>query len=486
VEHQAKLQRSAKHEFEKAIANALMRNRVELGAHVLLGLSGGPDSVALLHALLALQEQGAIQRPTAAHLNHGLRGDESDRDETFVRGLCERLELDLVVERASGLSNREGNLEERARLCRHNFLNRLAERCGAGYIALAHHAGDQAETVLLRLLRGCGVAGAAAMAEAGPGRLLRPMLGLRRSEVLGYLDAIGAAFVIDSTNLHGSNTRSRLRNELIPLIERDYAPRLTSRLNEFADEMRSANDFLTQCAIAELRRRTTDGEFDLSGFQSLHPVLTAAILREYLRERCGDLRGVNRVHIDSMRSLCLDGPPNGVCALPGEWRMRRAYDRALIEQAPLVKAAPFEVRLVDGVTITVNDAGFAFDLHAMEASGAFLAAHPGYLHTGPMETLFDADSVGDCLVVRSFRHGDRIRPLGMDGSRKIQDVFTDLKLPRERRQSWPLVTTDNGEILWIPGMARGRDALVTPATRKVLNLSVRPLLPDADAALPRI
>ena len=210
----------AKHQLEKALAIALLRNGVGPQADITIGLSGGPDSVALLHGLMALKSAGLVHAVTAAHLHHGLRGAEADHDEAFVRGLCAHLDLELVVERAEGLTCRKGNLEERARLYRHDFLNRVAERFGAGYLALGHHADDQAETVLLRLMRGSGIAGASAMAEAGPGRLLRPLLRVRRAEILNYLAAIGAAYVTDSTNLRGPNARSHVRNELIPLIER--------------------------------------------------------------------------------------------------------------------------------------------------------------------------------------------------------------------------------------------------------------------------
>lgn len=469
----------AKTPLEKALTLALLRNSVGPQANIIIGLSGGPDSVALLYGLMALQSAGTIHALTAAHLNHGLRGAEADRDEAFVRDLCAHLRIELVVERAEGLNPRKGNLEERARLYRHDFLNRLAERCGAGYIALAHHADDQAETVLLRLMRGSGIAGASAMAEAGPGRLLRPLLRLRRAEILGYLEQIGAAYVTDSTNLRGVNARSRVRNQLIPLIEDEYAPGLSVRLNEFARELRATTDFMNASASAELRRRSaSDGGFNLAGFAALHPALIAATLREYLRERRGDLRGVNRAHIESMRVLCFDGPANGICALPGGWRMRREYSRAVIEQVPVRPPQPFDVRIGSGTVTAVTAAGFAFDAKVVATDGIHF--DPEGLRTAPMETSFDVEHVGAYLSIRSFRHGDRLRPLGMAGSRKIQDLFTDRKLPRERRRSWPLVVAGDGEILWIPGMARSRAALITSATRKVLNLRATPLVPDSD------
>jgi tRNA(Ile)-lysidine synthase len=473
-------------EFARTVAQVLERNRVRPGAAIITALSGGADSVALLHCLLALSISGNGCRIIAAHLNHRLRGAEADRDEAFVRALCERLELELVVEQAQGLDPAAGNLEERSRILRHEFLNRTAERYNADYIALAHHSDDQAETVLLRLMRGCGIAGASGMAEAGPGRLLRPLLGLTRADVIAYLEARGEPWVTDSSNLAMTNGRSRVRNHLIPLLEREYAPSLSRRLSEFATELHATSDFITMSAEAELKRRMArGGSLDLAGFAQLHPALAHALLREYLRMRRGDLRRVNRVHIESMRNICVDGPVNGLCDLPDGWRMRRAYGTAIAERVPRHAEAGFEIYLEPGVQSRVEAGGLAFTLTVIEPDGAFLALNPSYRRIGPMEALFDQDC-GDGFALRSFRPGDRIRPLGMEGTRKVHDLFIDYKLPRDRRPSWPLVTARDGEILWIPGMARSRSALITPASRRAFWLTAEAGPAAAYGALPRI
>jgi tRNA(Ile)-lysidine synthase len=478
----------APYEFERSIAHALERNGVATGATIVAGVSGGPDSVALLRGLLALNTNDARYHLVAAHLNHGLRAAEADRDEAFVRALCMRLGVELEVERAQDLDASAGNLEERARLRRHEFLNCVAARFNAQHIALAHHSDDQAETVLLRMLRGCGIAGAAGMAETGPGRLLRPLLGVRRSDVLGYLDALGQPYVTDSSNLGMANGRSRIRNELLPRLEREYAPGLSRRLNEFARELRSAGDFLAVSARAELDRRMSavTSTLDLTGFPEMHPALAGALLREYLCLRRGDLRRVNRAHIESMHALCTSGPVNGWCDLPGGWRMRREYDAAMIERTPRESPAEFALPLGLGVLSRVEAGGFAFTMTTTEIDGAFLAGHPCGSRTGPMEALFDQDHVMNQLTIRSFRPGDRIRPLGMDGSRKVHDLFIDRKLPRERRRSWPLVAARGGEILWIPGIARSRCALLDSGSRRALHLTATAGPAVADAALPRI
>src|SRR6266446_2367323 len=214
----------------KSSPNRARSSNESTGESILIALSGGPDSVALLHVLRELAPRFGL-RLAAAHLNHRLRGAESDRDETFVRDLCSTLGVELAVEQSSGLDLAAPNLEERAREARYAFLAGAGAQLGASHIATAHHADDQAETVMLRLLRGAGAAGLGAMAEtmtlAPTGvTILRPMLRVGRHEILRYLDSIGARFVSDSSNAHQGFLRNRVRMDLLPKLERDYAPGL--------------------------------------------------------------------------------------------------------------------------------------------------------------------------------------------------------------------------------------------------------------------
>jgi tRNA(Ile)-lysidine synthase len=449
-----------------AVGAALARVPIRKDELILLALSGGADSVALTHALRTVAHSLGF-RLAAAHLNHRLRGTESDRDERFVREVCLRLGLELVVERADGLGPDTPNLEERARELRHSFLNRTADRLGASHIALAHHADDQAETVLMRLLRGAGIAGLGAMAEAGPGRLIRPLLAVSRAALLAYLDAIGAPFVTDSTNLSTTPQRNRVRNELLPMLEREYAPGLRDRLAVLSSELRSAHDFLTSIARDELKARLeVGGALDVGGFDKLHPALAAMLIREFVRDHIGNLRRIERAHVEAMRRLCIEGPPNGASKLPGGWQMRREYQRVFVEHARRRAASAFAVELArDGETL-VADACFAFRASTFEARPGI--SMPACLS----EALFDADRIDRRLVVRNFVRGDRIRPLGMEGERKLTDVFIDKKLPRERRANWPLVVSGD-EIIWIPALVRSGEALVTPATRTILRVKAK-------------
>ena len=449
------------------------------GEIILLALSGGADSVALLYLLRDLAPRFGY-RLAAAHLNHRLRGAESDRDEAFVRDLCAALGVELTIEQSSEVAAAGSNLEERAREVRYAFLVAVASKIGASRIVTAHHADDQAETVMLRLLRGAGATGLGAMAETmslGPGcpTIVRPMLRVSRREVLRYLDSIGARFVSDSSNANRGLLRNRVRLELLPALERDYAPGLRRRLCALASEMRALDDYLAGAARTELSRRLRESVaggpmdlLDLNSFAAMPPALAAAVLREFLTARIWNLRRLSRRHIEDLRRLCLGDSPSATIDLPGGWRAERRYAALAIERLsdcqPRAAASdgPFAVTLVRKGVTKVRQAGFVFHSSTMPADASPM---PLDLY----EACFDADLAAAGLMVRSFAPGDRVSPLGMEGSRKLHDIFIDRKLARPRRQTFPVVTLE-GQVAWVPGMVRGRVALVGEKTVGVLRL----------------
>ncbi len=450
-----------------AIEAALLRAGVRTGTSILIGLSGGADSVALTCAMLELRNVLAL-RIVAAHLNHRIRGAESDRDEEFVRRMCARLGIELIVERADGLdaSISNANLEERARDARRVFLLRVASRVQADFVALGHHRDDQAETVLMRLMRGAGAAGMAAMAERGQGRLIRPMLSLSRAEIRDYLGACRISFVEDSSNSSRDILRNRIRSDLLPMLERDYAPGLGERLVELASEMRSLDELVTEIAAHELDAiRVSGGALDVSGFGAVNRAVQAVVIRLYLAERMGSLRRVSRAHIEAVRALILEGGPSNSIDLPGGWRAEREYNLFRLVSAHERKAgAPVLSAAIaaDGITI-VEAAGFKFQASTIAAADASM---PDSLSVA----MFDAAKIADAgLVARNFMKGDRIHPMGMRGTRKVQDVFVDRKLPRARREHFPVVTVGD-TIAWLPGLARADCALVTKATETILRV----------------
>jgi tRNA(Ile)-lysidine synthase len=460
---------------ENAVVSSLERAGVASEAPVMVALSGGPDSVALLYAMWRLRGAAVRSGPLfAAHLNHRMRPGEADRDEAFVRGLCGRLGVELAVERARGLDS-GGNLEERARRTRREFLTRAADSFGVNYIALAHNRDDQAETVLMRLMRGSGVAGLAAIAPVGPGGIVRPLLDVSRYRILKYLDALGAVYVTDSMNSDRRFLRNRIRHELIPNLERDYAQGIGRRLAAIASEMRALDQFLEAMADAELQRRLDrSGRLATGGFGALPQALASALIRQWLRIALGDLRRVNRFQIEQIVKLCAEGPAGSSIALPGGRRMRLDYGFATIEAAVIPDGSAYAHSLaVPGATESPL-AGLRFIARFVSKNILLEAGKDDNTARSRNRAWFDADAIHRGLSVRNFNEGDRIAPLGMAGTRKVQDVFVDRKTSRVRRAMWPMVVAD-GQIVWIPGLIRSRFGLVNPASRIVLEIEAQPI-----------
>jgi tRNA(Ile)-lysidine synthase len=452
----------------RAVTAALDRARVRRDSIVIAGVSGGADSVAMLRALHELAPRAGFL-VAAAHFNHRLRASESDRDEAFVRDLCRDLDVALEVEQAQALAVGMPNLEEAAREARHDFLRRVADRLGASHIALAHNADDQAETVLMRLMRGAGVAGLGAMAGSGPGRIVRPMLTLERAMIEQYLRAIHQPWIEDSTNASPAMLRNRLRRELLPYLEREYARGLSRRLGELAAEMRAVDALLSRAAQGELKRvRRGDGALDLAEFAAIDPALKPVVMRLYLAEALGGIRRVSRGHIDALLRLVAAGPPNGSIALPRGWRAVREYSRLVLARGVTAPAQPFSVPIaLDGDTL-IAAAGYRFNATVIPKDAASMPADR-------MTAVFDLREItGQTLVARNFLPGDRIRPSGMSGTRKVKDIFIDCKLPRAERAKFPVVALDS-EIVWLPGLARSCSAMVTDWTEALLRIEARRL-----------
>jgi len=320
----------------------------------------------------------------------------------------------------------------------------------------------------MRLLRGSGVAGLGAMAERGPGRIVRPMLSLSREDIRSFIAERQIEFVEDSSNAAHSILRNRIRHELMPMLEREYAPGLGLRLSGLADEMRDLDALVAPLAARALDAiRIGANSIDVLQFVRLTPALQRSVAREFIRGATGSLRRVSREHIESIRRLASEGGPNAFVQLPDRWRARREYELLRLERDDQPPVQPYSIPLtLDGDTI-IPHAGVV--LHSrIESTGE--SSMPYSLD----EAIFDAAAVtARGLVARSFRPGDRIAPLGIGGHRKLKEVFIDRKVPRERRAVWPVVILGD-EIAWLPGLIRSRAALVSPSTEIVLRIEARP------------
>ncbi|APG23901.1 MAG: tRNA lysidine(34) synthetase TilS [Syntrophotalea acetylenica] len=428
---------------------------------ILVGVSGGVDSVVLLDLLW--QAAGKLQLEIrAAHLDHCMRS-ESCRDAEFVRELCLRLQVPLslgCIDVPTLAAQRKRGLEEAARDARRDFLLRTARLEGCRFVALGHHRDDQAETFMHRLLRGSSLSGLACMRlRSDP--FIRPLLTFSRSDILQYRDSRQLGHVEDLSNADPSFTRNRLRHELLPLL-REYNPRIDHHLAALSRRIAVEEDYWEQQvgdAMASLCVAGDDGLWlCCNALELLHPALRLRVLRAALERLRGDLRGIGAPHLEALQNLLHGARPEAEVHLPGAWAARR-YDRLWMRTTPPLPRQGFAVAIPGPGVYDFPGGG---QLHVT------LQADCGGETRWVAE--FDAALVRFPLQVRSFRPGDRFYPSGAPGHRKLKDFFIDAKLPREVRQALPLVVAD--EIIWLPGLRRCQGLRPKPGGSQVLRLAV--------------
>lgn len=400
------------------------------GERLLAAVSGGADSVALLLLLSELAGQGRIEL-CAAHFEHGIRGGESLRDQAFVRDLCARLGVRLYTgaRDVPALARQWGvGLETAARRARYEFLRARAKEAGADAIALAHHADDQAETILMHLLRGGGNRGACGM-RSREGGLIRPLLKTRKTEILAYLGELGQPFCVDSTNLEPASARNRLRLEVMPLLENIYPGAATALCRHGAIAARD-EDFWrdkSKRLLDENARETAFG-WVMRGGLELHDALLSRVFAQMTG--IADFKAMERL-------LSLYRAGRGRMALPGGATAECAGGGFFVTRA---QAHP------PGEVVLLED-GAAFG-----ALGRVRVRPCGAIpiRDDPWRQAVRAEALKGARL-RARRAGDVIYPLGAPGKRLLSDYLTDMKLPRPLRDYVPLVAVEN-EALWVAGV----------------------------------
>ncbi len=296
--------------LEKKLRAVLRRFEIGAGASVVAAVSGGADSVALLDALVRLRlSKGQPDLITVAHLNHQLRGEESDEDESFVRDLAGRLKIPAVTEKiavAEHARAEKRNLEAAARKLRYEFLRRVAEERAAGFVFTAHTLDDQAETILMRLIRGSGGEGLRGVhqivALSEDVKLIRPMLQITRAEVIEHCEYYELAFRSDSSNFLTDFMRNRVRLELLPMME-TFNPRVKQSLARASESLTRDEDFLRVAAAECLASAREGSGLGVKAMQKANIAIRRRVLRLWLREERGDLRRIDAVHIAAIESL---------------------------------------------------------------------------------------------------------------------------------------------------------------------------------------
>jgi tRNA(Ile)-lysidine synthase len=459
---------------------------VRPGDRVLVALSGGPDSVALAQALWELRSELGLDL-TLAHLNHQLR-EGADQDEAFCAGLAERFGLPFVSGRVDVRAEARlegGSIEETARAARYRFLEDRAEALGCQRIAVGHTRDDQAETFLLRLLRGAGGSGLAAIPPIRParvGRVIRPLLAVRRVEVLAFLEKRDLPYREDPTNADLAIPRNRIRLQTLPELERQFNPRLVDALAQTADILREEDDWLEQQAAEwlESHARSGRGELRLSAerLSQLHPALGRRVLRAAIRRVKGDLRSLAARHLEAVGELLEAGKSGRRLALPGGIEATRSFDDLRLRQRNRREANPdYRLPLPVPGEVVVPEASGVLRVELSQGSALPAAA-------GDAVVIRLANDAGP-LAIRSPRAGDRFHPLGAPGSKKLSRYLMERRVDQSLRRRVPLVVAGEGDrILWVVGHSVSETASAKSASGRLLRLEWRSVAgATADAAL---
>ncbi|MCL0060284.1 tRNA lysidine(34) synthetase TilS [Dehalococcoidia bacterium] len=442
-----------------------------------VGVSGGADSVCLLHVLYQLRDKIHLDLHVA-HLNHQLRGAEADADAEYVSSLARRLGIAATIEtrdvKAYQAATRS-SLEEAAREVRYAFFAEVAQATGTGAVAVGHTADDQAETLLMHLIRGTGLLGLRGMQPLSRWRLpdeetqltvIRPLLEISREETEAYCAACELSPRLDSSNISSKYLRNRIRTELMPALL-EYNPGIRESLGRAARTVAADIAHLDE-EVARLWdsvavERPDAVALDNQAFSVLPPALKRHLLRSALGRLLGDLRDIELVHIEDLLKV-MERPAGKRLSLPGGLAFHGGYTESLITRAedapcPLPPLAGEHHLAIPGETML---SGWRVRARVIEGevSPVDAAGYVAYL---------DLNITGAELVVRSRRDGDRFHPLGMDNSKKLQDFMVDAKIPRAWRDRVPLVCAGE-QIIWVVGWRIDHRVRVTDSTRRVLCL----------------
>jgi tRNA(Ile)-lysidine synthase len=474
------------------------------GDAVLVAVSGGADSVALLYALTILAPSLSL-RLGIAHLNHQLRGEDSDKDEQFVSDLAESLNLPCYLAKEDVLAYQKIHklsLEEAGRRVRYEFFEKIRKEHRFDKIALGHHADDNAELILMNLLRGSGALGLSGIPSARNGNIVRPLINITRAEIMEFLTRQNLNYVSDDSNSDTRFLRNRIRHELIPIL-RDYNPGISENLNRMSAILKSEEDWIESLTmpmfddctqplprpLSETERGDPTSEkrdigilslpyreggrgvrFSLSKFKSLHLAAQRRLIRNAIMMLKGDIRRITFEHVEAVISLSEKNSGSKNIHLPDHIRIEKNNEGLMFiqEQQSFRMSRTdktilycYEVLSPSRIFIPEISATLKFSYKTIEELGDIY-------HQEQTLAFFDADVVQFPLHIRNFRPGDRFHPLGVNGTQKLKRYFINIKAAKADRLRCPLVLHKE-EIIWVAGYRTGEFGKITPKTQKVLK-----------------
>ncbi|MCT4565947.1 MAG: tRNA lysidine(34) synthetase TilS [Maledivibacter sp.] len=463
--------------IERFLGTIKTNNLIEKGEGVVVGVSGGPDSICLLHLLWRLRETFNINI-SVVHLDHQFRGEEAQKDAKYVEEFCRALGIKaFIFSYDVGKYSREKGitLEEGGRELRYQLFDKVARETSSSKIAIAQNRNDQGETVLMRLIRGSGLDGLTAIDYKRDGKIIRPLLDIDRKEIEEYCKENDLKPRIDKTNLEAIYTRNKIRLELIPYIKENFNPSIIDALWRSANLLRDDShylDLLTEEKLKGITIKKNEDEFSLdqNGFDKLNIAMKKRILRSAIREVKGNLKEVGWTHIEGILELIDRKKVGSRLDLPGHIMAQLGYNSIDVKKSKEPqkdnKDYGFEYRV---------DIGKTTHIEALDTSVRLDIVDKWEIRSNKKDryTVFvDYDKIQGGLSIRNRRNGDRFKPVGMKGTKKIKNYFIDQKISKYIRDEIPLLCDEKG-IIWVIGYRLSESYKVDEQTDKVIKLTYK-------------
>jgi tRNA(Ile)-lysidine synthase len=444
------------------------------GERVGVAVSGGADSILLLHLMTDLGMELGL-RVAAVHYNHGLRGEASDGDEAFVQAAAQRLGVEFHAGRgdvAAECRRARGNLEATARRMRYRFFDSVVEKEHLACVATAHTANDQAETVLLRLLRGSGLRGLSGIHPVLDAKIVRPFLQVKRSVVLDEIKRRGLDYREDESNLDLRFARNRVRHQLLPLLQKDYSERIVEHLANLAEQSRLDEALLMQLASEQGGRwiRNGGGEvrIDVRALGNLSPALRGRVLRQMAETLGGSAVGLSNTHLETLRRLAEEHKSGHGLVLTGGLQARREFNNLIIERSStMLPLNTFCVPIVLPAVVDMPGLGVKIRFQAREIVHARGSQREYNEVKGER---LDLDRLTGKLTLRSWRAGDAYQPAGRLHSLKIKELFSRQRVPLSKRRVWPVLEDERG-IVWVRSFPPASTVAACPTTHRCVEVS---------------
>jgi tRNA(Ile)-lysidine synthase len=443
----------------------IQKRWAEPGTRWVVGVSGGVDSMVLLHLLCELSKEIPASI-IAAHLNHCLRDRESDRDERFVKEISERwgIPVEIAREDVGAVARREKlPVQVAARKVRYRFFEEVMKRREGTWLVLGHHADDVSETVMMRLLRGASVQGLSGI-PLRKGFVIRPLLPFKRQEIAAYADRNGVPYVEDSSNQKLKYLRNRVRHDLLPAIRKAYQPAFDKQLRRYAGYFGEIHSLLSELAEKAMHGVVgPEGEILLKKFRRIPAAVQRALLEAHLLENGFVKTPLSFVQLDAILGMAARRAGTQTLNLSGGLIAVREYDTLRFEKPAVVKGFTPLVCPVPG-QVKIPETGLSFMVETLHAP-------PRDLRSNEREAYVNGDRIGSSLLVRSFQPGDRFVA---HGKIKLKKFFIDARIPARRRPAVPIIVAD-GSIVWVGGLRVDRRFFVVPGTRRILKLRLNHL-----------